>query len=473
MKKFLLVFLCMSAFCSITKAQSNQWWSHTHVPSGPPLDLGLDYYDFYDFISATDTVHHLEYIAGLKNNSFDTFDNSMFIYNGINYTYFGEYFAGPINDMCVYKGVLYIASAGGVTYDDTDGHIFGFSSLMSYDGESWSYHFIYGAVDALDVIDDTLYVGGTFSQIDSTQYSHVAKYDGQNWYQIPDNPYVNMPNYQTIYCFAKYQGDLYIGGLSPDVNDQEILRYHNGQWGEVGNGLTGLYTRINFLQVYQGDLYAGGIIKQDEGNVADGLVKWDGESWTQVGSGISSYSVWDMKVIDDGLYVSGPFAQAGGINVNGIARWNGAEWCGMHTYTQGQKIPGFFSFNDSIYVPLSNSNTDTLFNYPGLEIYKWIGGQDYGPCSTDAGLGQVTSKDDNIIVSPNPAISTISIQTPNLFSGSISILDLTGKIVMSKRLILSKTSLNLNIGQLSPALYFVRLLSDNGEVFIKKFIKIK
>jgi len=59
------------------------------------------------------------------------------------------------------------------------------------------------------------------------------------------------------------------------------------------------------------------------------VAKWDGSSWSPLGSGVSS-TVYALAVFDDGtgdaLYVGGAFSTAGGAAVDGIAKWDGTSW---------------------------------------------------------------------------------------------------------------------------------------------------
>ena len=84
-------------------------------------------------------------------------------------------------------------------------------------------------------------------------------------------------------------------------------------------------------------LYAGGVFETMDGVVVNHIARWDGQSWSGVGGGVSAGSwvvarIDGLRVIDmaDGngpaLYVGGSFQYAGGVLVNGIARWDGSQW---------------------------------------------------------------------------------------------------------------------------------------------------
>src|SRR5262249_30066360 len=57
--------------------------------------------------------------------------------------------------------------------------------------------------------------------------------------------------------------------------------------------------------------------------------RWDGSTWSNVGTGLDSY-VECFTVFDDGsgpgLYAGGLFNHAGSVPASGVARWNGTSW---------------------------------------------------------------------------------------------------------------------------------------------------
>ncbi|MGE4071000.1 MAG: hypothetical protein AB7E72_07480 [Lysobacterales bacterium] len=73
---------------------------------------------------------------------------------------------------------------------------------------------------------------------------------------------------------------------------------------------------------------AGGIFTTAGGIAVNGIGRWNGVSWSALGSGLNG-SVSSIAAIDDELVVCGSFNRAGGVLVNGIARWNGHRWADM------------------------------------------------------------------------------------------------------------------------------------------------
>ncbi|MDO9391037.1 MAG: Ig-like domain-containing protein, partial [bacterium] len=59
------------------------------------------------------------------------------------------------------------------------------------------------------------------------------------------------------------------------------------------------------------------------------IAKWNGTSWSALGSGTSANIVYAVAVKGDTVYAGGSFTTAGGISANRIARWDGANWSAM------------------------------------------------------------------------------------------------------------------------------------------------
>src|SRR5206468_2513899 len=82
---------------------------------------------------------------------------------------------------------------------------------------------------------------------------------------------------------------------------------------------------VSALVVSGSDVYAGGYFKTAGGSAANYIAKWNGNSWSALGSGMN-YAVLTLVVSGSDLYAGGSFTTAGGSTVNNIAKWNGSSW---------------------------------------------------------------------------------------------------------------------------------------------------
>ena len=465
MKRYVFVTIWFLLGCVNALYAQNIWWEHTHAPY-----IGEN--DF--FVSASDSNGDV-YIGGGYE------DTSQYINQSLVMTYDGQnwgvkaYLDYPAMDIAFYKGDIYIGGDFGVVNNSS------MPFLARYNGETWEGlgDNLNESVSALKVIDDTLYVGGFFSATDSFPYSYVAKYDGAHWYGIPDNPFLDT-NYSApwIKCFARYQGNLYIGGNFVSAHGADLTMYSNGSWHQPGQGITGFDARIEVMEVYQGDLYAAGVINQNEGNAGNYIQKWNGENWSQVGSLLYNDPAYiaghirSMMEYNNALYIEGKFEYAGNTQVNDLARWDGTKWCGMHHLPESVNygnVSGMFVLDSTIYFRLPVVANDSFFDDD--EIYRWIGGDDYGPCVSETGLREVSVKH-SLLVTPNPANGYVFIENTGPYAGEINVRDLMGKLVLADKKIIPGEKLRLRIADYAPGVYVARLLLTNGEIITGRFIKM-
>jgi hypothetical protein len=118
-----------------------------------------------------------------------------------------------------------------------------------------------------------------------------------------------------------------------------IAKWNGTSWSALGTGIptgTGVFVNsyVASLAMYDGKLFAGGFFNQ-VGNIYTTCIgQWNGSGWDSVGSGISASfggTVFALAVFNNELYVGGTFYDAGGNPANGIARWNGTSWSTVGT----------------------------------------------------------------------------------------------------------------------------------------------
>lgn len=127
-----------------------------------------------------------------------------------------------------------------------------------------------------------------------------------------------------------YNGSLHAGGYFTTAGGSGanyIAKWDGTSWTPLGTGVSGggSFTSVAAMAVYNGELYAGGIFTSAGGNNANYIAKWNGSTWSPVGTGLDNW-VHCMLVFNGELYVGGSFNSAGGNNAAKIAKWNGTSW---------------------------------------------------------------------------------------------------------------------------------------------------
>ncbi len=187
-----------------------------------------------------------------------------------------------------------------------------------------------GAVHSLAVDADTLYVAGRFRSAGGLSATNVARWDGSGWHTLRDGlRYLDGPWYEngSVDALALIDGYLYAGGgfyRAGDVAATNIARWNGTTWSAVGSGVND-YLGISALTANGTDLMAGGVFRSIGGVKADRIARWDGEAWFPLGSGIGGQSgdgVSTLASTGSELYVGGYFPLAGGKPATNIALWH-------------------------------------------------------------------------------------------------------------------------------------------------------
>jgi len=165
-----------------------------------------------------------------------------------------------------------------------------------------------------------------------------------------------------ITSVAVYQGDLYAFGadqhLAADAASGNVLRYDGTTWKKVGpNGLKAGGTPLLAMCVYQDRLIIGSQSVQTADGVNLGpLVSFDGTTVTSIPvSSARIQTIVSMKNYRGDLVIGGDFNSTFGVGANGIVRWNGTTFS-----TMGQGfLPGTVAtmevFHDELFVGLGNT----------------------------------------------------------------------------------------------------------------------
>src|SRR5207249_3332646 len=89
--------------------------------------------------------------------------------------------------------------------------------------------------------------------------------------------------------------------------------------------------------------YAAGVFATAGGASASNIARWNGMTWSPLGSGTDG-QVNALAVLDDdgdgpnppAMYVAGLFTIAGGVTVNRVARWDGTAWSAVSGGMNGE-----------------------------------------------------------------------------------------------------------------------------------------
>ncbi|MFN7942390.1 MAG: RHS repeat-associated core domain-containing protein [Thermoanaerobaculia bacterium] len=130
---------------------------------------------------------------------------------------------------------------------------------------------------------------------------------------------------------------LYVGGTfttAGGVTVNRVAKWNGTSWSALGSGLGGGTTpSVDALVVFDdgtgAKLYAGGKFTTSGATSVKYVGKWTGSAWSQVGLGLAS-QVLALAVYNSGsgnqLYAAGSFTTANSVTYNRLAKWSGSAW---------------------------------------------------------------------------------------------------------------------------------------------------
>ena len=239
------------------------------------------------------------------------------------------------------------------------------SDVAKWNGTTWSKignngsTFSGGSVTQVFGYGDTLFAGGSFTNVVSANGDYVVKFNGTNW----DTCSKGFNN--AVYCFQLYNGKVIAGGdfsASGSISiTSSVAQWDYNVWSAIGtNDIGGVWS----LEVHNGVLWAGTtqgiyylngttwiLVDALGGSIVYCLQSYNGELWYGGSSGkigkvtitgitsmgtVSGFTgdITEFAVIGDDLYITGSFFRIiyNGINTvcNKLARWNGREYSAVH-----------------------------------------------------------------------------------------------------------------------------------------------
>ena len=103
-----------------------------------------------------------------------------------------------------------------------------------------------------------------------------------------------------------------------------IAKWNGSSWSTLGSG----NSPVVALAVSGSDVYAGGSFTMAGGVTVNRIAKWNGTGWAALGSGMNNW-VYALAVSDSDVYAGGAFTTAGGNAANYIAKWDGSSWSAL------------------------------------------------------------------------------------------------------------------------------------------------
>ncbi len=302
---------------------------------------------------------------------------------GVNYVVYALTTYDDGSGPAIYAGGAF-TTASGVTA----------SNIAKWDGTTWTAlgSGLNDNVWALAVFDDSggggpaLYAGGYFTTAGGVTANHIAKWDGRNWSALGAGMDVDVWDF-TVFDDGSGPALFAAGEFATagGVTVNGIAKWNGTSWSPVGTGMESDVMALTVFDDGRGGgpaLYAGGFFVTAGGLPVNFITKWNGVSWSAFGTGVDNW-VSDLAVFDDGsgggpaLYAGGGFSAASGQEIKGVAKWNGTSWSALGTgLTLSGTVYALTVFDDgggagpALYV---GGSFDAAGGTPAARIAAWNG----------------------------------------------------------------------------------------------------
>lgn len=229
-----------------------------------------------------------------------------------------------------------------------------------------------GAIDVITVQGASVYLGGEFTQVDGTPANAIARWNGSRWSALGGGIVIAPATAQSIGAIIEHAGFVYVGGSFSSAGGNpvhNIARWDGQSWSAVGSSslANGGPASVSSMAVYQGKLYASGRFEFGDGRPDDSIAAWDGQRWSRVGDGFANGAISSLRVFRSELIAGGDFTEAGGVPARNLARWNGSSWAALSDLVATPIVR--MEASDTQLVAASRG--DSLF--APASIYTWNG----------------------------------------------------------------------------------------------------
>lgn len=347
-----------------------------------------------------------------------------------------------------------------------------------------------GTVNALAEYNGDLYAAGYFYSADTSITNSIAKWDGTNWSAV-----TGLAWGATIQALSVYNGELYVGGnitIAGGSPGNAIARWNGLTWSNVGAGLKGTFGPGEVL-TFEVDtinnlLYVGGVFDTAGSTPAKNIAKWNGTSWSGLGSGVSLNSAcWAISMYAGNLYAQ---------DSSGVSEWSGSLWTSIGA--SDMFVSALTEYNGELYAggvfttmdgsPANNVAIwdGAIWSAAGAGADVWIitlteyNGWLYAAGDSTTGNNRVFRwnslsagiKEDELnpdfTVFPNPSKGKFSLTSEKGIS-KIEIINMLGEKVYSLFNIQDQTSKEIELSNLPDGVYFLKI-NDEKSSLSKKIV---
>jgi hypothetical protein len=217
------------------------------------------------------------------------------------------------------------------------------------------------------------------------------------------------------------------------------------------------------MLVYKNELYVAGQFHKSDGNAGNGIMKWNGSTWSDLNNGLTfgiGAQIKDMVIYNGELIVVGFMLTADGFPVQNVAKWDGFKWCNFRNNFYGT-AESIAVYNNELVV----SCRDSMDLIPVKYIAKWVGGNQSDTCGV---VGIAELQENNFFtIYPNPNNGVFTLTLNNTNHAEVAIYTVSGQLVLQQKL--TQVVNTINLTNYAKGMYFVKV-NTNDKIVIEKIV---
>ena len=245
-----------------------------------------------------------------------------------------------------------------------------------------------------------LFVGGSFTSIDSTTIANSIAYLlelGGNYYWNPLGTGVN----GVVNAICEHDNKIFVGGEFPTAGTlpvNNVAFYDGSNWLDEGC----IYGVVYDLVEFNGTLYSAGDFDVCTAPSEVNFARWNNGFWQHI-MGIDGW-VNTMEVVDTNLFLGGKF-KYNNVDYN-VLKWNENQGFQLFNNAIANEVKDFETFHDTVYAVCKRTSvTDS-------NLLMKLVNDTWAPCK-----GTVKEPEFSNIVAPNSSFNTLCVETDTLSVG--------------------------------------------------------
>lgn len=218
------------------------------------------------------------------------------------------------------------------------------------------------------VYNGNLYACGNFEHADGNECLAIAKWNGSAWSDVGGGFQHGAFSY-VVRGLIEFNGELIAGGYVDSAGGNpihKVAKWNGTSWSAMGTDCP--ISTVNCFAIHNGELYAGG---QGSGLVKVCVAKWTGSNWLPLDTEAGNTDVYALASYNGQLYAGGAFTNFNGAGAAGIAKWNGSVWSDIGSgFTAFNVARALAVFNNKLFI---GGGFTTAGGVPANNIVSWDG----------------------------------------------------------------------------------------------------